>query len=188
MVFRLEKNSKYHISISTIAEAEKQLGKKFYKFEIWFKSSKFYENFYTLLTCCEEFATDYWSGGCQNTIGDAGHFFYFYSKEDAVTFKLMAGAYFDYDCIISIKNHRKNPKPKTPKKHFNQNKQKILSHMHTRQLLKLRNKCYKLCSYYDDGKIVFYLDDIKEALGKRQHVMNKLEARRARQLAAKVKK
>jgi hypothetical protein len=62
-----------------------------------------------------------------------------------------------------------------------------LSHVHTKVLLKFLDKSRR--RYVDDLPVIdnqdVSIDIIRVELGKREHVLNKLEAREARQMAAK---
>jgi hypothetical protein len=73
--------------------------------------------------------------------------------------------------------------------------QKYLEKLHTRQLLKLRDRVYRVCNYglthgfqpvYDvTDTLSVRAYEIKRELSKREHIPNKAEAKKIRQEKAK---
>ena len=68
---------------------------------------------------------------------------------------------------------------------------RCLKNIPTRLLLKWRDRCYACGGGYDpteNNNNVIPLERIKEELAKREHIPNKKEAKRIRQLKAKARK
>ena len=175
MAFNLEPNSRYRISINTINEAEKQLNLKLYGYKIktynYTNDIDFITQFNELLIRCEEFATDYWSGGVKLGEAIGGYFLFFASKNDAVMFKLTVGAYFDYKHVLSLKPIR-HTKPKRSSTDVPYKKPAIirntLKRLSTKLLLHLQDECEHNNGRHRIQGITVYLDDINYILKDRK--------------------
>lgn len=66
-------------------------------------------------------------------------------------------------------------------------KVRILENISTRKLMKWRNFCYKFGGKYSPGEdsIYYNIDEVKNELDKREHIPNKLEAKKIRREMAK---
>lgn len=177
MAFSLESTSRYRININTVSEAEKQLGRKFLKYNISGITEDNHQSIFDeLLEYCEGFATDYWSAGRTWNSADPnntrrGYYFMFMNQEDAVTFKMIAGAFADYDHIKAVKPF-KRPKPKrtgaTTPYEPPELMLKLLRRMSTKVLLHFQDACYNNDGNYDANGIIVYLDDINYVLKDRK--------------------
>lgn len=170
MAFELVNGSRFRITINTALQAEKQLGQKFYQYNIiGLGEDEHQPIFDELVECCEGFATDYWVGGrvwnaTDPTTPTYGHFFFFLDSNDAVTFKMMAGIYVEHSQVIPMKPLREAKRPKVEVHPMRQRMITTLKRMSTKILLHLQDSCYNNNGSFTSHGLTVHLDEINEVL------------------------